>query len=99
MADSVSTAYRPAFGDGRRERAYVACQPDQQSHAEWPALDSMARPLLMRRGGRRKMARRQPFTRKMKAARSPRSEAGGKRRRAPAGAEGAQRGAPAGASA
>ena len=62
-----------------------------------PALDSMARPLLMRRGGRRKMARRQPFTRKMKAARSPLSEAGGKRRRAPAGAEGAQRGAPAGA--
>jgi len=26
-----------------------------------PALDSMARPLLMRRGGRRKMARRQAF--------------------------------------
>jgi hypothetical protein len=36
-----------------------------------PALDGMARALLMRRGGRRKMARRQPFTGKMKAARSP----------------------------
>ena len=35
----------------------------------------------------------------MKAARSPLFEAGGKRRRAPAGAEGAPRGAPAGASA
>jgi hypothetical protein len=62
-----------------------------------PALDRMARPLLMRRGGHRKMAGRQPFTRKMKAARSPHFETGGKRCRASPGAEGAQRGAPAGA--
>src|ERR1700676_1585063 len=43
----------------------------------------------MRPDGRRKMARRQPCTRKMKAVRSPPCEAGGTRRRAPAGAEGA----------
>jgi hypothetical protein len=47
----------------------------------------MARPLLMPPDGRRKMAKRQPCTRKMKAARSPLCEAGGKRRRAPAGAD------------
>jgi hypothetical protein len=50
-------------------------------------------------GWPQEMARRQPCTRKVKAARSPLCEAGGTRRRAPAGAEGAQRGAPVGASA
>jgi hypothetical protein len=50
-------------------------------------------------GRRPETERLQLPPREMKAARSPLCEAGGTRRRAPAGAEGAQRGAPAGASA
>src|SRR5258708_31866318 len=45
-----------------------------------PALDRMARPLLMRRGGPPKKAGPPPFTRKMKAARSPPFQTGGERR-------------------